>query len=107
AGLIGKNSVGERACRHEPAAMEALAGVEWPPVIDQTTVTGTVRAGAAWIDRDTVDLDLEPAIAAGRAITALSVRCRCCRDPNRSRLAHGTRLPSQTERDHCINDLSF
>src|SRR5437879_6016976 len=57
-GLVGTKPVGQRACWHEPAAMEALAGVEWPPFIDQTTVTGTVRAGAAWIDRDTVDLDL-------------------------------------------------
>ena len=55
--------------------------------MDQTTVARTVGAGVAGINRDTVDIDLEPAIAAGRAITALSARCCCCRDPNRSTAA--------------------
>src|SRR5258706_15107948 len=55
--------------------------------MDQTTVTGTVGTGVAGINRDTVDIDLEPAIAAGRAITALSARCCCDREPNRSAAA--------------------
>jgi len=41
----------------------------------------------AGINGDTVDIDLGPAIAAGRAITALSARRLCYRDPNRSTAA--------------------
>ena len=41
----------------------------------------------AGINGDTVDIYLEPAIAAGRAITALSARCSPYRDPNRSTAA--------------------
>src|SRR5207244_917879 len=62
--------------------MESLARVEWPPFVDQTAVTGTMGAGMPRINRDTVDIDLEPSIAAGRAITAQSARCSCP-DPDR------------------------
>src|SRR5882757_6219697 len=44
-GLVGTKPFGQGAGWQDPAAMEALAGIQRPPLVDQATVAGTVGTG--------------------------------------------------------------